>query len=891
MAGMTETALTEAPFEDGRELGAPAECAESRWVVMKFGGTSVSSREDWGRIAALIGNRMQAGLRPVVVCSAVAGVSNALQTLIDQAIGGDPEPVLGEILERHRRLAAELKLDADAVVGEYFDELRQLAAGIRLIREASPRVQARLMGLGELMSTRLGAAWLGARGVDAAWVDARDHLAAAEQRNKNERQHFLSAVCAHERDAGFEERFGPGRGAILTQGFIARNGDGETVLLGRGGSDTSAAYFAALLGARRLEVWTDVPGMFSGNPRTVPSARLLTALHYDEAQEIASTGGSVLHPRCVPPARRARIPIHVRWTARPDLAGTVISVATREAEPRVKAISLRMGLTLVSMEGVAMWQEVGFLADAFDVFRRHSVSVDLVSTSESNVTVSIDTASGAMGSEAMEALVEELETICRVRVIEDCAAVSLVGRKIRTILHRLGPALEVFEEQRIHLVTQAASDLNLTFVVDDEQGYRLVQKLHSSIIAPQRPGEAFGATWQALQSDGEETPSLAPMWWGHRREELLALCEADSPRYVYDADTILAAIGRLQAIEHLDAVFFAMKANSNPDILRLVEATGVNFECVSPGEIGRVLELFPDIDRRRILFTPNFAPRREYADALELGVWVTLDNLHPLRAWPELFRDRELFIRLDPGQGRGHHEHVRTAGTHSKFGIPLFELDELESLTGAAGARIVGIHAHTGSGILDPTNWAEVANELANAASRFPDVHTLDLGGGLGIPEKPGEEPLDTAELTRLLGELRRAWPDYRLWVEPGRYLVAESGVLLARVTQTKGKGAVRYVGIETGMNSLIRPALYGAYHEIVNLSRLGEPATEVVTVVGPICESGDRLGNDRLLPECREGDVILIANTGAYGYTMGSRYNLREPAAETLLAGRRVSG
>src|SRR6056297_2845706 len=524
MADLTAAALTEAPFQDARELGAPAACADSAWVVMKFGGTSVSSRDDWQRIAGLIGNRMRAGLRPLVVCSAVAGVSNALQTLIDQAIGGDPEPVLGEILERHRRLAGELDLDADEVLAEYFDELRQLAAGIRLIREASPRVQARLMGLGELMSTRLGAAWLGARGVDAAWTDARDHLAAGGQRNKNERQHFLSAVCAHDRDPDFPARFGPGSGAVLTQGFIARNEDGETVLLGRGGSDTSAAYFASLLGARRLEIWTDVPGMFSGNPRAVPSARLLTALHYDEAQEIASTGGSVLHPR---------------WTARPDLDGTVVSAATREAEPRVKAISLRMGLTLVSMEGVAMWQEVGFLADAFDVFRRHSVSVDLVSTSESNVTVSIDTASGALGGEAMEALVEELETICRVRVIEDCAAVSLVGRKIRTILHRLGPALEVFEEQRIHLVTQAASDLNLTFVVDDEQGYRLVQKLHSSIIAPQRRGEAFGPTWQALQAEGEEAPSLAPLWWSHRRQELLALCEEDSPRYVYDADTIL----------------------------------------------------------------------------------------------------------------------------------------------------------------------------------------------------------------------------------------------------------------------------------------------------------------------------------------------------------------
>ncbi|MEJ2603951.1 MAG: bifunctional aspartate kinase/diaminopimelate decarboxylase [Gammaproteobacteria bacterium] len=882
---MEDSALREAPFTDARSLGAPEEYADSRWVVMKFGGTSIASRDDWERIAGLLTNRMEAGLRPLVVCSAVGGVSNSLHTLIRQAIGGDPDPVLEDILARHRQLADELDIDADAVIGEYFAELRQLAAGVRLIREASPRVQARLMALGELMSTRLGGAWLGTLGMDLVWADARDFLSATEQRHKNERQHFLSAVCLHGRDPSLEARLAAANeGAILTQGFIARNVDDETVLLGRGGSDTSAAYFASLLGARRLEIWTDVPGMFSANPRAVPSARLLTALHYDEAQEIASTGGSVLHPRCVPPMRRAEIPIHVRWTGRPDLPGTVVSAATPEVEPQVKAISLRMGLTLVSMEGVAMWQEVGFLADAFELFRRHSVSVDLISTSESNVTVSIDTVSGTLEGETLETLVEDIGRLCRVRIIEDCAAVSLVGRKIRTILHRLGPALEVFEEQRIHLVSQAANDLNLTFVVDDEQGYRLVQKLHSSIIGPQRLGEAFGPTWEELQSDERKPRRLPPSWWSHRRDELLELSAAASPRYVYDGDTIRAAIGRLRAIDSVDAVFYAMKANSNPDVLRLVEAEGVNFECVSPGEIARVLELFPGMERERILFTPNFAPREEYAAALDLGVWVTLDNLHTLREWPDVFRGRDVFIRLDPGQGRGHHEHVRTAGTHSKFGIPLFELDELEALAAGADCRIVGIHAHTGSGILDPTNWAEVAGELAAAASRFPDVHTLDLGGGLGIPEKPGQEPLDTGHLARILDELKRAYPDYRLWLEPGRYLVAEAGVLLARVTQTKGKGAVRYVGIETGMNSLIRPALYGAYHEIVNLTRLKEPATEIVTVVGPICESGDRLGNDRLLPECREGDLLLIANTGAYGYTMSSSYNLREPAAETVI-------
>jgi diaminopimelate decarboxylase/aspartate kinase len=304
---------------------------------------------------------------------------------------------------------------------------------------------------------------------------------------------------------------------------------------------------------------------------------------------------------------------------------------------------------------------------------------------------------------------------------------------------------------------------------------------------------------------------------------------------------------------------------------------------VSKGEVERVLETFPGLDRDRILFTPNFAPREEYAWALAQGIRLTVDNLYVLRAWPGLFRDRELMVRVDTGLGHGHHQHVRTAGVHSKFGVPLFELDELKSLAGAAGAQIVGLHAHTGSGNFDVQMWVDTARSLVEAARGFPQVRSLDLGGGLGVPDRPGRSPLDLEELDAALGEVRAAHPQYELWLEPGRFIVAAAGVLLARVTQLKGKGAVRYLGIATGMNSLIRPALYGAYHEIVNLTRLDQAREQVFTVVGPICETGDVLAHDRPMPESREGDVLLIANAGAYGYVMSSQYNLR-PAAEELV-------
>jgi bifunctional diaminopimelate decarboxylase / aspartate kinase len=178
-----------------------------------------------------------------------------------------------------------------------------------------------------------------------------------------------------------------------------------------------------------------------------------------------------------------------------------------------------------------------------------------------------------------------------------------------------------------------------------------------------------------------------------------------------------------------------------------------------------------------------------------------------------------------------------------------------------------------------------VAIFLARAAEQFPGVQVLDLGGGLGVPERPGQVPLDLEALGDLLRRFKAADPRFELWLEPGRFLVAEAGVLLVRVTQVKRKGEVVYVGLETGINSLIRPPLYGAYHPIVNLSRLDEPATWTVHVVGPICETGDILGRSRRLPPTSEGDVLLIANAGAYGRVMSSRYNLREPAGEFLLS------
>jgi len=876
--------LTEADFADSASLGASIEIANSPWVVMKFGGTSVSSAENWQTIARLIRNRLDDGLRPVVVHSALAGVSNRLDKSLKEAAAGTKTEELEAIRAQHYDLAKALDVDGPQLLDKTLHELEQLIAGVRLVREVSVRVRVRVMALGEIMATRLGAAFLERAGLPLKWVDARDLLTSVSSSGGQRTQDYLSATCDPSVDPGFTEALQALEGVILTQGFIARNEWGETVLLGRGGSDTSASYFAARLQARRLEIWTDVPGMFTADPRVVPSARLLLALHFNEAQELSSAGSSVLHPRCLSPLRGNGIPLFIRCTASPEVSGTVVSSVTEEIEPQVKGICLRNGLTLISMDGVGMWHEVGFLAKAFAIFSEHSVSVDLVSTSETNVTVSIDSADGSLDDDTRRALLSDLEKLCRVRAINDCSAVSLVGRKIRTILPRLAPALAVFEEEKIHLMSQAANDLNLSFVVDQGQGPKLVRKLHTSIIRKTGGSPVFGQSWERLFRGDQPAVQTHDAWWMRKRAQLLELAGKQLNAYVYDRDSVREAARNLLKLESVDRVLYAVKANFNAELLRVLNEEGVDFECVSPGEVEWLEQVMPDIDLSRILFTPNFAPRDEYEWALEKGLQLTLDNLYPLEAWPELFKDRRLFIRIDPGQGRGHHEHVKTAGLHSKFGIPMFEVDDLQRLIEEAGADVVGIHAHSGSGILDPDNWRSVAVNLVQVAQRFPSVHSIDLGGGIGVPDKPGDKPFDLEKLDATLKDIRASYPQYHLWLEPGRYLVSQAGVLLSRVTQLKGKGDMRYVGIGTGMNSLIRPALYGSYHEIVNLSKAEHAPTDTVTVVGPICETGDKLGSDRLMPAAEENDVILIANAGAYGYVMSSQYNRREVAEELVI-------
>ena len=856
------------------------------WVVLKFGGTSVSRASNWHNIILVLRDRLAAGLRPVIVHSALSGVTDQLEALLPAALAGEHAQVLLTIGKLHLDLAQALSISPGAQYETFLQELSQIAAALNHSGRVSDSARARVMAMGELLATTLGAAFLSAQGMGASWIDARKVLRAVRRDSATAQAEFLSATCDFSPDGALQARWRDLPGVIVTQGFIAANDEGDTVLLGRGGSDTSGAYFAAKLAAVRLEIWTNVPGMFSANPHEVPAARLLRALHYDEAQEIASNGAKVLHPRCILPVRQYGIPLHIYATHAPGLEGTVISGELAESAAHVKAIAVKKGITLVSMESPGMWHQVGFLADAFQVFKQQGLSVDLISTSETNVTVSLDPAANTLDAAAIARLVAALSALCRVEVLGPCASVSLLGRNLRDILHELGGAFELFKDCDIHLVSQAANDLSFAFVIDGSQADQLVRQLHERLIQRIGSDKVLGPTWQALFAAPQAAAPPSRRWWRepHKREQLLAIAARKAAAYVYDPDQVDAAVACLRQVQSVDRWAYAMKANGHPQILRRLYAAGLTLECVSQGELEHVFACVPNLSPERVLFTPNFAPRGEYQFGFDKGVRVTLDNLHPLSAWPELFTGQDIFVRVDPGVGRGHHHHVRTAGAHAKFGVFLSDLDELERLVRQSGVRVVGLHAHTGSGIFEVSNWTETGMLLGDLAKRFPDVSVVDLGGGLGVPDREQDAGVDLAALERGVAGLKRKFTTIKFWMEPGRFLVARAGVLVAQVTQLKGKGEVRFVGIATGMNSLIRPALYGAHHDVVNLTRLDQPATQLVNVVGPICETADLLAADRPLPQTEEGDVLLFDVCGAYGYVMASNYNRRAPACEVCI-------
>ena len=340
-------------------------------------------------------------------------------------------------------------------------------------------------------------------------------------------------------------------------------------------------------------------------------------------------------------------------------------------------------------------------------------------------------------------------------------------------------------------------------------------------------------------------------------------------------------------------IYYAAKANTNLAILKILESEGAYLDAVSPGEI--ILASKAGFSAERILFTGTSVRDDELRFLVDSEVTVNVDSLSQLDRLLKLKVPKLLSFRINPEIGAGHHDHCITAGKNAKFG--LWEDDAVKAYVTAkkAGVKGFGLHMHVGSGILEAQPFVLALDKLLSIGKKIHDqtgieFEFVDMGGGLGVPYKPEEGELDLAILSeKLLSLFKSRVAEYGLGdpifcVEPGRYLVADACVLLTSVNTLKTTPFKKFVGVDAGFNTLARPTMYGSYHHILVADKLDYPDEEVYDVAGPICESGDLLAKDRLLPKIEEGDLLAVLNAGAYGFVMSSQYNSRPRAAEVLV-------
>lgn len=444
--------------------------------VAKFGGTSVANAAAMNNCAEVV---LANPATRVVVLSASAGVTNLLVALaqgdLDEA---GQEAQLVRLTEIQQAILTELDDPGDLsdLIHGQLGEIRTMARQAHLHTDAE--LADRLIAYGELMSTRLFTELLRQRGVKACWQDARQLLRTDSRFGK-------ASVDLAATRALCQAALGPllGDSLIITQGFIGADGDGRTTTLGRGGSDYSAALLAEALDAGTIEIWTDVPGIYTTDPRLVTRARPIPEISFVEAAEMATFGAKVLHPATLQPAVRQDIPVFVGSSKDPAAGGTWIRASTR-TNPLFRAVALRRNQVLVTLHSLNMFHAYGFLAEVFGILARHRISVDLITTSEVSVSLTLDhTGSQSNGEPILgDKVLAELGQLCKVQVETGLALVALIGNRMSEAAGVGSQVFDAIREHNIRMICYGASAHNLCFLVKEDEAGHIVNRLHQELL-------------------------------------------------------------------------------------------------------------------------------------------------------------------------------------------------------------------------------------------------------------------------------------------------------------------------------------------------------------------------------------------------------------------------
>ncbi len=435
-------------------------------LVMKFGGTSLADRERIDTVVALVRGRL--ARRPVVVCSAHAGVTDLLLEGAHRAAAGAPD--LTEIREREHALLASLKLKP-SLVADDLERLDQMFRGLALLGELTPRSLDQVAAFGERMSVKAIAAVLRRRRIPATAVDADEAGLVTDGR-------FGRATPRPEAYRNLERSLAKVKGVPVVTGFIGRDAEGNVTTLGRSGSDYTATIIGRALGVEEVEIWTDVSGVLTADPRIVSEARPVEHLTYAEASELAYYGAKVIHPSTIQPAVERGIPVRILNTMDPDAPGTVIAPPRRGKRARVTSIASKRGIHLVNIVSGRMLGQSGFMARVFDAFKSHDVIVDLIATSEVSVTVSVDNTAG------LAAVVQELKAFSKVTVKDGAALVAVIGERMKRASGLAGRVFSAIGEAGVPVlaISYGATKTNLQIVVPEPREREVVRALHAVLF-------------------------------------------------------------------------------------------------------------------------------------------------------------------------------------------------------------------------------------------------------------------------------------------------------------------------------------------------------------------------------------------------------------------------
>ncbi|WP_340617973.1 lysine-sensitive aspartokinase 3 [Xenorhabdus entomophaga] len=447
----------------------------SQYVVAKFGGTSVADFDAMNNCADII--LANANVR-VVVLSASSGVTNLLVALAAGCDNDKRESYLKQIRDIQYAIIERLN-DANVIR----EEIDRLLENIEMLSEAaslatSEALTDELVSHGEMMSTLLFVELLRQRNTDAEWFDIRRIMRTSAHFGKAEPDTLQLRTLAMEH---LHPRLN--NTIVITQGFIGREEKGRTTTLGRGGSDYTAALLGEALGLQRVDIWTDVPGIYTTDPRIAPTAKRINTIAFDEAAEMATFGAKILHPATLLPAVRSGIPVFVGSSKDPLAGGTVVCDKT-DNPPLFRALALRRKQTLLTLHSLKMLHARGFLAEVFTLLSRHNISVDLITTSEVNIALTLDTtgSTSTNGSLLTNALLTELSTLCRVEVEENMALVAIIGNELSK---SKGLGKEVFsalESFNIRMISGGASSHNICLLVPGKDAEQVIQTLHRSLF-------------------------------------------------------------------------------------------------------------------------------------------------------------------------------------------------------------------------------------------------------------------------------------------------------------------------------------------------------------------------------------------------------------------------